>query len=482
MSEKSSIPYSEAAEKAVLGSMMAQPEEVIKKVLEALRREDFFIPAYQEIFVTLRDMDKVEQSIDVMTIHQWLVDRKLAESLKSPAILAELLTGFATHLNVDAYIKIVREKSLLRCLQSACATIEHDILDMPDSVVEVVNRAQYSISRILKNAGNRDGLPEIEDGCELSETPMEQPNEIVQHILHQGSKLVFGGSSKSFKTWCLLQIALSISGGRTFWDFQCQQARTLYINLEIQRPFFATRIKTVREALSMEKNNRFDVWNLRGHAADIDRLEPVISKRIEEKGYALIVVDPIYKMLGDKDENSAQAMSQLMNALDRIAVQSGAAIAFGAHFSKGNQAAKEAMDRISGSGVFGRDPDVIVTMTALTEPDCFSVDFSLRNLPPIKKFAIRRTHPLMIRDYDLDPENLREPKNGQFVTKYDAEDALGCLIGPMTHGEWLKSCVDKFEMSKPTFSRIRNDLLSSKTVSQSGNIYVKHLNGNGSCP
>ena len=64
-----------------------------------------------------------------MTVHQWLTDRKLAEAVGSPGILAELLVGFATHLNVGSYIRIVKDKSLLRCLQTACTTIVQDIAD-----------------------------------------------------------------------------------------------------------------------------------------------------------------------------------------------------------------------------------------------------------------------------------------------------------------------------------------------------------------
>jgi replicative DNA helicase len=143
-----SVLYSAEAEKAVLGCMMAQPHEVIVEVIETLTKEDFFVPAHQEIFAALRDMDSASQSIDVMTIHQWLTDRKLAEAVGSPGILAELLVGFATHLNVGSYIKIVKEKSLLRCLQSACSTIVADIADMPDSVASVLDRAESAIFHV----------------------------------------------------------------------------------------------------------------------------------------------------------------------------------------------------------------------------------------------------------------------------------------------------------------------------------------------
>ena len=142
------VLYSAEAEKAVLGCMMAQPAEVINDATEALLKPDFFVPAHQEIFGALRDMANSSQAIDVMTIHQWLTDRKLAEAVGSPGILAELLVGFATHLNVGSYIKIVKEKSLLRTLQLACSTIVQDIAEMPDSVAEVLDRAETAIFKV----------------------------------------------------------------------------------------------------------------------------------------------------------------------------------------------------------------------------------------------------------------------------------------------------------------------------------------------
>jgi replicative DNA helicase len=142
------VLYSAEAEKAVLGCMMAQPAEVINDATVALTKDDFFVPAHQEIFAAMREMYNSAQAIDVMTIHQWLTDRRLAEAVGSPGILAELLVGFATHLNVGSYIQIVKDKSLLRCLQLACSTIVQDIADTPDSVPSVLDRAESAIFKV----------------------------------------------------------------------------------------------------------------------------------------------------------------------------------------------------------------------------------------------------------------------------------------------------------------------------------------------
>ena len=75
-----------------------------------------------------------------------------------------------------------------------------------------------------------------------------------------------------------------------------------------------------------------------------------------------------------RDECSAGGIADLLNQLEQIAVSTGAAVLFGSHFSKGNQAGKEVLDRVSGSGVFARDPDTIVTITRHDEDGAFVVE------------------------------------------------------------------------------------------------------------
>jgi replicative DNA helicase len=164
--------YSAEAEKAVLGCMMAQPGEVMNEATETLSKADFFVPAHQEIFDALRELYNSAQAIDVMTVHQWLTDRKMAEAVGSPGILAELLVGFATHLNVGSYIRIVKDKSLLRCLQSACSTIVQDIADAPDAVSSVLDRAEseiFAVTNMGLTNSTRTAKDEIESAITLIE-------------------------------------------------------------------------------------------------------------------------------------------------------------------------------------------------------------------------------------------------------------------------------------------------------------------------
>jgi hypothetical protein len=142
-------------------------------------------------------------------------------------------------------------------------------------------------------------------------------------------------------------------------------------------------------------------------------LIPKILGRIRDTGYALILIDPIYKGLGGRNENDAGDIASLLNEVEQLAAKSGAAVVFGAHFSKGNQAAKESIDRIGGSGVFARDPDVILTMTPHADEDAHVIDLTLRALPPVKPFVVRWNASIFSPDHDASPEHLKPAQGPQ---------------------------------------------------------------------
>ncbi len=244
------VLYSAEAEKAVLGCMMAQPAEVIDEVTEALVKEDFFVPAHQEIFAALREMYNSSQAIDVMTIHQWLTDRKMAEAVGSPGILAELLVGFATHLNVGSYIRIVKDKSLLRCLQLACSTIVQDIADMPDSVSSVLDRAESAIFHVTNLGLTQSTVPareEIDKAIKLIENFQNRKGHLqgLPTGFHKLDELTAG-----WKPGEMIVLAARPGQGKT-----------------------ALALTFMRHALDQRYDEATDAWKKPGHAVGMFSLE-----------------------------------------------------------------------------------------------------------------------------------------------------------------------------------------------------------------
>lgn len=312
------------------------------------------------------------------------------------------------------------------------------------------------LAGLLEYATGRDAsaLPEIQDAADFLDAKIEAPAEVITGLLHKGSKLVLGGGSKTSKTWTLIDMAVSVSTGEPWLSCKSVKGRVLFLNFEIPTAFFQRRLKAVADAKHIALvRGMLDVWNLRGRAASYGALFPRIVDRVKDSGYALIILDPIYKCYGDVDENSASAVAGLMNAIEALAVSTGAAVAFGAHYAKGNAAGKEAIDRISGSGVFARDPDSILNFTRHQEQDAFTVEATLRNHKPVEPFVVRFSYPLMRRDANLDPARLKQAQGRPKL--HTVEKILDCLNGQsLPAAAWQKLASSEKGVPKTQFYQL----------------------------
>src|SRR5262249_49752399 len=171
-----------------------------------------------------------------------------------------------------------------------------------------------------------EALPSIEDAATLLSQPIVLPPDVIDGILHLGGKLVLGGASKSYKSWLLIDVALSVASGSIWLNFTTKKGRVLYVNFELPRPFLTRRIQTVCEERQLRlEPGMLDLWNLRGHVAKWSQLQAQFPMGV----YALIIFDPSYKILLDRDENRTGDILRLMNDFEMIAVRTGAAVAFG---------------------------------------------------------------------------------------------------------------------------------------------------------
>ena len=248
---------------------------------------------------------------------------------------------------------------------------------------------------------------------ELEEQDFPTPPVIIEGVLHQGCKMILGGTSKSNKSWSLLDLALSVATGQPWWGRPCSKLPVIYINFELPTWSIKNRMRSLRACRPecAGKGHALHFWNLRGKNADITLLRPQLEERLKKQQYGLIILDPAYKVLGNRDENANGEIADLMNQFESLAQASGAAVVVAHHFAKGDSTVKNAMDRLSGAGAWIRDPDSIMILTPHEEPDCFTVTSILRNLPQLPEFVVAWSHPMMRLAADLNPDALRRPQS-----------------------------------------------------------------------
>lgn len=340
----------------------------------------------------------------------------------------------------------------------------------PERVSEIAKRVlDYKQG---ERPAEEDPLPPIVNLADFMAVRIPRPPEVIEGVLHRGSKLIFGGHSKAFKTWVLANMAVDVATGAEWLSsFQTSEGRVLYINLELQDFAVQDRFEAIAYARKHEYSRNIDIWNLRGKARPLSLLLPDLLRQIEGEGYSLIIPDPIYKTLAGRNENDAGDIGQVCAEIEAVAVETGAAVTYGAHYAKGNAAGKDHIDRVSGSGVWARDPDAIVTATALVEPDAFAVEMTLRNFPQQSPFAIRWNYPEMVRAPDLDPAKLKKP--GGSAPVYTIEDIIEHLEEGDTTTKWMGKCRDEAGISKTTFYRLLKTLGKNVGPTKKGKVWVK---------
>ena len=224
----------------------------------------------------------------------------------------------------------------------------------------------------------------------LDET-IRHPEELIPGLLHMGTKGMLVGASKCGKTWLLMDLAISVATGTSFLRWECNAGKVLYMNFEIDMPFFRTRLETMLRCRNLPTVENLHTLHLRGTSIDFAELTQEIINNSRVERYALIVIDPIYKATGSKSDGSSVAVAKICTQLDTIANQTGASVVFAHHFNKGNTRNLQLIDRMSGSGTWARDLDSIISVTSLpTHPADFVIETKLRNYETFPPFVIRR--------------------------------------------------------------------------------------------
>lgn len=397
-------PHDAEAEESVIASAIESPRWL--QVVSRVPNDHFYLQGAKTIHGELLRMNSLGEVVDLVTLQGRLRDDGLLEKCGGLTYLMQLGSQLTSAENVPAWIERIEQKYQLRKILRVCAEVSERIQTNNVPLDDLKFSVQSDLAEVF--GGSSGGLPEIVAASKFMENREATPKELISGVLHQGSKLALGGSSKSFKTWTLLDLALSVAYGLKWLGIETVQGPVLYVNFEIQTHMWQNRLEAVADTKGVKLDENIRLWNLRGYAADYRTMVPKIIQRSKSDGYSLIILDPIYKLYGAADENSAGDVAALLNSLEKVAVETGAAIAYGTHFAKGNASTKEAIDRISGSGVFARDPDSLLIFTRHEEDDAFTVEPILRNFAPVDPFVVRWNYPCFERAEELDPAALKQ--------------------------------------------------------------------------
>src|SRR5574344_336743 len=173
-------PHDTEAEQAVIGSMLTDKDAIISAI-EVLKDEDFYREDNKTIYEAILNLYNRAEPVDIITLKSELSSMGKLESVGGLEYLAELPDKVPTTANVDKYIKIVEEKSLLRNLLRTANEIIKLGYDETQEVDFLMDQAEKKIFDTIQSR-NQKGYSSIKDILVDTFTQLEQLYNQKQHI------------------------------------------------------------------------------------------------------------------------------------------------------------------------------------------------------------------------------------------------------------------------------------------------------------
>ncbi len=414
-------PNNVEAEISVLGAML-KDAEAVHRAAEDLKADDFFQAEHQEIFSAMNELYMARKPVDLVTVDAELSRRGSLDGIGGTVYLMRLSAAVPTTVNVYAYIEIVREKSVLRKMISACQNIMRECYEQQSPLPEILSGAEKSIFDLAMNRTSGETLKPVREVLLNTYEQIEELAKLRGGIsgvptgfadldnlltgLHSGEFIVIGARPAMGKTSFAMNIAsyASVTKGKAVAVF----------SLEMPREQIVMRMLCSEARVDMQKVRkgtlRDEDWvrlakalvpisNAPMYLDDTAGLSPNMLRSrcrrlMMEHGLDLILVDYLGLMHGDGRVESRQLeVAEISRQMKAIALELKIPVICCAQLSRAN---KERVDKrpmlsdLRDSGSIEQDADVVLF---LHREEYYNPDTEDKNIAEVN-IAKQRSGPL----------------------------------------------------------------------------------------
>jgi replicative DNA helicase len=344
LSQQKTLPHSEESERAVLGAVLLEPQ-LLPTITGRLKAEDFYLERHQILYGAMVELQDERVTIDVRTLQAKLEQQGRFEAIGGIAYLASLDLDLPDIGRTDAYVEIVKERSIRRRLILASNRIIRDCLDGGVVAQEALAHAEQEILGLGEEAVQRGfvqlaqvlhaTLEELEErpGATLTGVPTGFTDlDRISHGLNRGNLIIVAGRPGMGKTSFALNVAQHVA---------LREKRGVGIfSLEMSQQELALRIlcseagvpfSRLRAGALSQKQWSSVVQTVR-HTTDAplfidDSPNPTLlevaskSRRLKaERGLSLVILDYLQLMqAGGKYENRNLEIAAISRGLKQLA-------------------------------------------------------------------------------------------------------------------------------------------------------------------
>jgi replicative DNA helicase len=347
MAEEKLPPHDVEAEEAVIGSLLIDPDAILK-VAVSLNSEDFFSETNRVIYQACLNLYQRNEVINQITVAHELMRLDKLEQIGGAAFLSHLISNVPTSLHAEYYAQIVSNTAVMRRLIAAAAQIEALGYEASPEVEDSLNKAEDILFQVRMRREPRDFIP-IRDALgqyfEEAGPPTATREGEIPHVLTAFTAMddFLGGLQRSD----LIVLAARPSLGKTSLALNIarnaainQKACIALCSLEMSREAVVQRLLASESGLDSRKvrlgrfneKDELKIMEASGVLSEapiyIDdspqlRALDIRSKarRLHyERNIDLIIIDYLQLIQGDgKNETRVQEISKITRALKTLA-------------------------------------------------------------------------------------------------------------------------------------------------------------------
>lgn len=348
------LPASPDAEKAILGAVILE-NNLWKEAGTELSADEFYLDAHRRIFQRINDLSEDGRPIDSLTIAEELGKNKELDAVGGVAYLSSLTDGVPRRASIEHYIRIVRDKALLRSLIHQSNATLALALEASQPAVEIIRMAQDSYTHLAMKTVEYD--KDVFIGAkEFCAGPEEQIDWLVEGLIEKGSNGIAAADPKGAKSLTFAAyLAVCLALGQPWLGLSIRRrVRTGVVSREDNPSTTKRRIKQIvkGKGAHIEELEGYLYINSKKQTPSLmldnprevnSLIRSLLSRRIE-----FVILD-VFNKMHSQDENDNTKIRMVMNQVDRIHAETGAQVCILHHWNKGD-AGQSLTRRIRGAG------------------------------------------------------------------------------------------------------------------------------------
>jgi replicative DNA helicase len=143
------LPHNKEAEKAVLGSMILDPECILP-VSKIITKTSFYFESHRIIFECILQMHIEKEDVDLLTLSSKLKEKGVLDSIGGISNLADITHSVPSSINSRTYARVIQDKYTKRQLIQISEKIRESCFAEQQQVSDLLERTDKALKEVKK--------------------------------------------------------------------------------------------------------------------------------------------------------------------------------------------------------------------------------------------------------------------------------------------------------------------------------------------